>query len=242
MSPGSTPRLLVVGVGRAGGSFADALGDAGWDVATVHHGDAPAASAAGDHDMVLLCVPDPAVAQLAARLAVRSSVVVAHCAGSLGLDVLAPHPRVASVHPLVALADRASGAQRLRGAWFGIAGDPVVEQVVDALGGRAVQVADEDRTIYHAAAVVASNHLVALMGQVQRLAESVDVPLEAYLDLAVGALANVVATDPATALTGPVARGDWATVRRHLDALPEQERDAYRTLAEHASRLVDPDG
>ena len=242
MNPGSTPRLLVVGVGRAGGSFADALGEAGWDVVEVHHGDAPGACAAGDHDMVLLCVPDPSVAPLAARLAVRSSVVVAHCAGSLGLDVLAPHPRVASVHPLVALADRASGSQRLRGAWFGIAGDPVVERLVAALGGRAVRVADEDRATYHAAAVVASNHLVALMGQVQRLAESVDVPLEAYLDLAVGALANVVATDPATALTGPVARGDWATVQRHLDALPEHEREAYRVLAEHASRLVDPDG
>jgi predicted short-subunit dehydrogenase-like oxidoreductase (DUF2520 family) len=242
VSPGPTPRLLVVGVGRAGGSFADALGDAGWDVAAVHHGDAAGASAAGEHDLVLLCVPDPAVAAVAGRLAVHDSVVVAHCAGSLGLDVLAPHPRVASVHPLVALADRATGVQRLRGAWFGIAGDPLAGQVVDALGGRAVRVADEDRAIYHAAAVVASNHLVALMGQVQRLAGSVDVPLEAYLDLAVGALANVVATDPATALTGPVARGDWATVQRHLDALPEHERDAYRILAEHASRLVDPDG
>lgn len=242
MSPGSTPRLLVVGDGRAGGSFADALGAAAWDVVTVHHGEATDASAPGEHDLVLLCVPDQVVAQVAARLAVHDSVVVAHCAGSLGLDVLAPHPRVASVHPLVALTDRVVGAQRLRGAWFGVAGDPVAEQVVDALGGRAVQVADEDRTIYHAAAVVASNHLVALMGQVQRLAESVDVPLEAYLDLAVGALANVVATDPASALTGPVARGDWATVQRHLEALPEHERDAYRTLAEHASRLVDPDG
>ncbi len=242
MSPGPTPRLLVIGVGRAGGSFADALTLAGWEVETAHHGAAAEASASGDHDLVLLCVPDPAVATVASQLATHDSVVVAHCAGSLGLDVLAPHPRVGSVHPLVALSDRGRGAERLRGAWFGVAGDPLVERVVEALDGRAVAVADEDRTIYHAAAVVASNHLVALMGQVQRLAGSVDVPLEAYLDLAVGALANVVASDPATALTGPVARGDWATVQRHLDALPEAERDAYRVLAEHAARLVDPDG
>ncbi len=242
MSPEPTPRLLVVGVGRAGGSFADALARVGWDVDTAHHGDAAEASAGGDHDLVLVSVPDPAVATVAARLVAHDSVVVAHCAGSLGLDVLATHPRVGSVHPLVALSDRERGAERLRGAWFGVAGDPLVEQVVVALDGRAVRVADEDRTIYHAAAVVASNHLVALMGQVQRLAASVDVPLEAYLDLAVGALANVVASDPAAALTGPVARGDWATVQRHLDALPEAERDAYRVLAEHAGRLVDPDG
>jgi predicted short-subunit dehydrogenase-like oxidoreductase (DUF2520 family) len=241
VSPEPTPRLLVVGVGRAGGSFADALTRAGWDVETAHHDDAEGASDDGNHDLVLLCVPDPAVAPVADRLVVRESVVVAHCAGSLGLDVLAPHPRVGSVHPLVALSDREQGAERLRGAWFGVAGDPLVERVVAALDGRAVRVAEGDRTIYHAAAVVASNHLVALMGQVRRLAESVDVPLEAYLDLAVGALANVVASDPATALTGPVARGDWATVQRHLDALPAAEREAYRILAEHAARLVEPD-
>jgi predicted short-subunit dehydrogenase-like oxidoreductase (DUF2520 family) len=97
---------------------------------------------------------------------------------------------------------------------------------------------DDDRVLYHAAAVVASNHLVALMGQVERLALAAGVPLEAYLDLADETLANVRALGPRGALTGPAARGDEATIRRHLRALPADERKAYRALAEAARRLA----
>ena len=227
--------VRIVGAGRAGGSFAAALTAAGWQVDLVHH-DHPDPGAGAD--LVLSCVPDAAVARLAAGWPVHDHVVVAHCAGSLGLDVLAPHPMVGSVHPLVSLPDPVTGAQRLQGAWFGVAGHPWMRSVVAALEGTAVSVADEDRAVYHAAAVVASNHLVALMGQVQRLAAAADVPLDAFVALAQGSLSNVAATDPATALTGPVARGDWDTVQRHLDAIGPEERDAYRALAEQAARLA----
>lgn len=228
-------RIRIVGAGRAGGSFAEALGAAGWTVDLVHH-DHP--DPAAGVDLVLSCLPDRSIASLAAAWPVRPEVVVAHCAGSLGLDVLTPHPRVASVHPLVSLPDATTGAARLRGAWFAVAGDPLAGEVVTALAGRAVTVGDEDRVVYHAAAVVASNHLVALMGQVERLAESVGVPLDAFLALARGTLDNVAAVGPRAALTGPVARGDWDTVERHLDALDPAERDAYRALAALAARLV----
>lgn len=232
-------RVRIVGAGRAGRSFAVALGDAGWQVDLVHHDHPDPGDGA---DLVLTCVPDTAVGPLAASWPVRGEVVVAHCAGSLGLDVLAPHPLVGSVHPLVALPDPGTGAARLRGAWFGIAGHPWMQSVVDVLGGTSVTVEDQDRVVYHATAVVASNHLVALMGQVERLAASVGVPLDAFVALARGSLANVAATDPATALTGPVARGDWATVGRHLAALDPDERPAYLALAAAARRLVADDG
>jgi predicted short-subunit dehydrogenase-like oxidoreductase (DUF2520 family) len=139
----------------------------------------------------------------------------------------------------VALPDPERGVERLVGAWFGLAeeGDPLVEEVVDELHGRIVRVAEGDWAKYHAAAVMASNHLVALLGQVQRVATTISVPLDAYLDLARGALDDVSALGPVTALTGPVRRGDLATVQRHLDALPESERAAYRALAEEAARL-----
>ncbi len=228
-------RVRIVGAGRAGGSFAGALSDAGWSVDLVHH-DHP--DPAHQVDLVLVCVPDAAVAALVAGWPAHPEVVVAHCAGSLGLDALAPHPRVGAVHPLVSLPDPATGAARLRGAWYGVAGDPVVGAVVDALGGTAVAVDDSERATYHAAAVVASNHLVALMGQVERLADDAGVPRAAYLELARGSLANVGATGAAAALTGPVARGDWDTVRRHLAALPDAERPAYVAMAELAARLV----
>lgn len=227
----------VVGPGRAGGALAQALTDAGWRVDGPLGREHDPATTTSDVRIVLLAVPDGAVADVAASLH-PGDAVVAHVAGSLGLDVLAPHARVGSVHPLVSLPDAELGARRLRGAWFATAGDPVLAEVVDALGGRSVAVDDADRTTYHAAAAVAANHVVALLGQVERLARSIDVPLEAYLDLARGALDNVAEVGPAAALTGPVARGDRATVVRHLEALPDDERATYAVLAEAAERLV----
>ena len=230
-------RVRIVGPGRAGGSFERALASAGWSVTTTRRGE-PLADAAAGVDLVLVCVPDRDVAQVVAAITPDPSTVVAHCAGSLGLDVLASHTTVGSVHPLVALPSPDLGAAALVGAWFGVAGDPLVRRVVDALDGQAVAVDDAHRTVYHAAAVVASNHLVALMGQVERIAADAGVPLEAYLELARGSLRNVADLGPTAALTGPVSRGDWDTVRRHLRALPPEERPAYRALADEAARLA----
>lgn len=231
--------VRIIGAGRAGGSFADALSAVGHDVALVHHDDA---GEPVDTDLVLLCVPDAAVADVAARIPHSDTAVIAHCAGSLGLVALDGHRRVASIHPLVSLPDRSVGAQRLRGAWFAVAGDPLVNDLAVSLGGTAVTVADADRVRYHAAAAVASNHLVALMGQVERLAASAGVPLEAFLSLAAGSLDNVATLGPAAALTGPVARGDWVTVQAHLDALPDDERGIYLALVAAADRLAGGDG
>lgn len=176
---------------------------------------------------------------MAAAVTPDERTVVAHLAGSLGLDVLAPHPRTAGLHPLVAMPDADVGAARLAaGAWFGVAGDPLAQRAVEDLGGRWFPVADADRAAYHAAAVVASNHLVALMGQVERIAESVGVPGEAYLDLARGSLDNVAHLGARAALTGPVVRGDWETVARHLAALPPAERETYRAMAAAARKLA----
>jgi predicted short-subunit dehydrogenase-like oxidoreductase (DUF2520 family) len=100
-------------------------------------------------------------------------------------------------------------------------------------------VADADRAAYHAAAAIASNHLVALLGQVERVAARAGVPLEAYLDLVRVTLDNVAEMGPAAALTGPVARGDWATVERHRAALPADELVAYDAMVAAARRLVD---
>ena len=229
--------VRIVGAGRAGGSFALALGRRGWHVDVLGRGADPSA-AASQVDLVLLCVPDGAIAEVAGSIEPVEGTVVAHCAGSLGLDALDGHPRRAVVHPLVSLPSSEVGAERLDGAWFGISGDPFAAELVAVLGGRAVEVADGDRAAYHAAAVVASNHLVALLGQVERIAAGIDVPLEAFLALSAGSLDNVAALGPAAALTGPVARGDWSTVQRHLDALDPSERETYLAMARAAARLA----
>lgn len=210
----------IIGRGRAGQSLERALEKAAFTPSV---------------DLIVLAVPDTAIAEVAASLPVRDDVVVCHLAGALGLDVLAPHPRRASMHPLRSIPTTSTD---LTGAWWAVAGDPVVRSVVEALDGWVVEVDDAHRVRYHAAAVMASNHLVALLGAVERVAASAGVPLDAFFDLVRGTVDNVAALGPAAALTGPVARGDWDTVDRHLAALPDDERPLYTALSNAAFSLI----
>lgn len=232
------PTVRIVGPGRAGGSFAAALASIGWVVApAVRRGDDPT-HAGGGVDLVLICTPDSAIAPVAAAIE-PSEAVVAHTAGSLGLEVLAPHRRRAAIHPLMSLPDAELGARRLRdGGWFAVAGDEIARAVVAAFGGQALEVADADRAVYHAAACVASNHVVTLLAQVERLAHAIGVPAEAYLALTRASIDNVDRLGAAAALTGPAARGDDQTIARHLEALPEAEHRLYRALVDEARRLA----
>jgi predicted short-subunit dehydrogenase-like oxidoreductase (DUF2520 family) len=227
--------VLVVGRGRAGGSFAAALGARGWQVELQSAQDA---ADPADADLVLICVPDAAVASVASGLP-PTDAVVAHVSGSLGLDVLAPHERRASIHPLVALPNPEVGAARLgAGANFAVAGHPMAREVVTALGGTAIEVPDEHRAAYHAAACVASNHLVALLGQAERVAAQAGVPLRAFEHLVRGTVDNVFTLGPAAALTGPAARGDETTLQRHRAVLDRSELVAYDAMVDLCRRLA----
>ena len=231
--------VRIIGPGRAGRSFASALAAAGVEVRDLlGHAD-DVSSAAVDVDVLLLAVPDQAVAGVAWAVRPVPSTVVAHCSGALGLEVLAPHERVAALHPLVTLPDPAVGAARLgSGGYFAVAGDQAVTELVVALGGRTLAIPADARAGYHAAACMASNHLVALLGQVQRVAASVGLPLEAFLPLAQGALDDVGRLGPAAALTGPVARGDLTTIERHRQVLDPAELGGYNAGVDLARRLV----
>lgn len=229
-------QVTIIGSGRAGSSFALALGQVGWRVALRRRGD-PIGDAT-TADLVLICTPDAMVESMASTIE-PGPAVVAHVAGSLPLTVLEPHSRRASVHPLMALPDAAIGAARLLdGGWFAVAGDPLAVEVVADLGGRAIAVRDDQRALYHATASVASNHLVALLAQVERLSDTIGVPREAFLDLARGSLDNVCALGALAALTGPAARGDTATLDRHRAALPPGELALYDCLMTEARRLA----
>jgi predicted short-subunit dehydrogenase-like oxidoreductase (DUF2520 family) len=229
-----TLRVRIVGNGRAGGSLAGAL-DGRASVERRGRGDL--ADAARDVDLLVLAVPDRAIAECATAVEPADAVVI-HLSGVTGLDALAPHPRVGSLHPLVSFPDATQGARRFRGAWMAVAGDPLVGELARLLDGRSIHVADEQRALYHATACIASNHLVALMSQVERLAATLGVPAQPFLELASGAMANTLVTGAAAALTGPVSRGDWETVRRHVAALPPAERPLYLALAAEAAVLA----
>jgi predicted short-subunit dehydrogenase-like oxidoreductase (DUF2520 family) len=230
----------LIGPGRAGRSLAIALSNAGWGLAGMlgRHDDLH--FAARGVDVLVIATPDSAVAQVSAVVEPSPTTVVLHLAGSLGLDVLDPHPRRASVHPLVTLPEPRSGATRLAaGGFFAVAGDPLALDLVAALGGQPLAVSDDARAAYHAAACLAANHVVALLGQVERVAATAGVPLAAFTGLARGAVDDVAAVGPALALTGPVARGDRATIERHRAVLDPSERPAYDALVELSQRLVE---
>jgi predicted short-subunit dehydrogenase-like oxidoreductase (DUF2520 family) len=235
-------------------TVAAALADRGWRVVAVagRSADAPGARAAAqrfgapalsvedagrDADLVIVATPDAAIDEAATRLApsVRADALVIHLSGARGLDALRSVPaRTGSLHPLQTFPTTDAGADRLAGAWCAIAGDPQVGDLAALLGLHAVEVDDADRVRYHAAACIASNHLVALLDQVRRIAP---IPLAAFFPLVQATVENVAERGPAAALTGPVARGDAETVRAHLDALAGEDRDAYRDLARLAQRL-----
>ena len=229
--------IRILGQGRAGGSLGLALVRVGWTVEFVHHGDTSNDAAHGV-GMLVIATPDAAIAHTAQAIEPNPACEVLHLSGSLGLSVLLPHERRGSLHPLVSLPYPDIGADRLIGAWMAVQG-PAARAIAKALHARTFDVDEHQRDLYHATAVVASNHLVALIGQVERLAQQLGVPLEAFLALANGSLQNARDLGAHDALTGPASRGDWSTVARHLVALPSDERDLYRALARAASRLAD---
>ncbi|MEY2397363.1 MAG: hypothetical protein QOJ00_537 [Actinomycetota bacterium] len=228
----------VIGAGRAGGAMARALTKVGWIERAALGRNDDVTHAASDVDVLIVATPDAAIATVASAIAPNPNCCVVHLSGALGADVLAPHPRRATVHPLVALPDAHTGARRLLdGAWFAltVGGDAMGAAIVDALGGRRVALADSEqvRALHHAACCVAANHLTTLLGQVERLAAAAGVPVDAYLALARGAVVNVADVGAAAALTGPIARGDWVTVDRHraaVDAAAPAERELYEAL------------
>lgn len=234
----------IIGAGRAGRSLHGALEQVGLDAELLDRTTDNRRALDGAR-MVILAVSDDAIAEVAASLE-PGDAVVAHVSGSRTLDVLAPHRRRASMHPLMSLPNATTGAARLLDAChFAVCGDDAVLEIVDALGGIAFEVADADRPTYHAAACVAANHIVTLCAQVERLADDVGVPASAFWAMVETSVANVTETGAAAALTGPAARGDWGTIAAHLESIGEGERALYRAVAKAAAALAGndwPDG
>jgi predicted short-subunit dehydrogenase-like oxidoreductase (DUF2520 family) len=232
--------IRIIGPGRAGTSLAAALSARGWEVVGFLGRHDDVREAARDVDVLVIATPDDLVADVAAAVAPRPETTVLHLSGSLGLNVLAPHQRRGALHPLVPLPNAAVGAARLvSGVTFAVSGAGVARSLALSLGGRVVEVADADRAAYHAAACIAANHVVALLGQVERVAALAGLDLEAFLPLTRAAVDDVAALGPLQALTGPAVRGDWDTLSRHLDALPARERAGYQAGAALATQLAE---
>lgn len=199
-----------------------------------------------DTTAVFLSVPDDVLPEMAHTLAGQGRApggcAAFHLSGALSTDILAPlHERgyaVGSLHPLQSLAHPIPGADRLRGSYFAVSGEPGAvrtgRRLVGLLDGHALGVPVSGRALYHAAAVVAATYVPTLMAMAGRLLVQSGVPeesaIDALLPLVRGALDNVEDLGLLEALTGPVTRGDIETVRIHLMAMEPREREVYRTL------------
>lgn len=213
-TPACKPRLAVVGRGRMGAAIAGALTRAGYEISGPLGRGADGRGA----DAVLLCVPDAEIAR--AALQIVPGPLVGHCSGATGLDVLAPH-QAFSLHPLMTVT--AEGAE-FAGAGAAIAGSTplalaLAGALARALGMHPVEVAEEDRAAYHAAASMASNFLVTLEAAAERVAHAAGVERDQLVPLVRATVENWARLGPERALTGPVARGDEATVGRQRAAI-----------------------
>jgi predicted short-subunit dehydrogenase-like oxidoreductase (DUF2520 family) len=192
---------------------------------------------AASPELVLLCVPDRAIGQVASEIA--AGPWVAHVSGATPLSALEPHERRFSMHPLVSIThDR--GPAQLDGGWCAVTAESADALglgfwLAETLGLRPFQLADEKRAVYHAAAAIASNYLVTLRETAGSLLASAGAPTMALDPLMRSVIEN------GYELTGPIARGDWKTVARHLDAIretrPELE-DVYVALARATAEIA----
>ena len=214
------------------------------------------AAAAGE--LVLLCVSDDAIeavcSQLADAKAFAGGAIVAHCSGALDSGVLAPARdkcgcAVASFHPLQTFPTARAAIERFAGVYCFCEGDEratgVLVELAPAIGARAVVLPSAGKAMYHAAAVMAGNYLTTLMDAAAEMCQLAgvdrDTALAALGVLAVTTAANTQAMGPADALTGPIARGDAGTVRRHLAALascPGDLQALYRAAGQRTVALA----
>ena len=211
-------RIDVIGSGRVGAAVAGRLRERGLDLGSA------------DPEVVLLCVPDRAIADVAASI--PRGPWVAHVSGATPLRALAPHERRFGVHPLQTFT-RGRGPEQLDGAWAAVTaededGHDAGFWLAETLGLRPFSLAEGSRTLYHAGAVFVSNYLVTLHRAAALLFESAGAPPEALEPLMRRTIENHFE------LTGPVSRGDWATVDAHRAAIHAErpELDSlYETLA-----------
>ena len=217
--------IRIIGSGRVGSAVAARLRERGFELAD------------DEADLVLLCVPDRAIPEVAAT--VPEGPWIGHTSGATPLSALAPHVRRFGLHPLQSFT-RARGPEQLDGAYAAVTGESdeareVGSWLAHQLGLEPFALDDSERVLYHAGAVVAASYLVTLHQAAADLVQAAGAPPEALLPL----MRRVIEND--FELTGPAVRGDWETVEAHLEAirerLPELE-PLYRALADATAELA----
>jgi predicted short-subunit dehydrogenase-like oxidoreductase (DUF2520 family) len=213
--------IAIVGAGRLGRALASAM--IGAELRVI--GPLGRGADAKGADIVLLCVPDSAIAAAAALI--EPGVLVGHCSGISDLTLLAPHEAF-SMHPLMTVTGGASVS--FAGAGCAVSGTTdrareIAESLASRLRMRPFRLKDADRPLYHAAASMASNYLVTLEDAAEQLMAEVGVERDLLVPLVRAAVENWARLGARGALTGPIVRGDITTAKRQRDAIAERSPD-----------------
>ena len=267
-SAGEPPVIGIVGAGAVGTALGVALSRAGWPIHAVASRDAGrrerfralvgAARVFADPEplldeveLIILAVPDDAIAPLAGSLRMYSGQAMVHTSGALGADVLAPAmaagTQVGAFHPLVAFADMERAVAGLHGATVAIEGDDqlaaLLADMAEAIGATPVRLAPGSKAAYHAAAVLAAGGFIALLDAIAELGRVAGLDeagsLAIYGPLIEGTLDNARALGIRAALTGPTTRGDVGTLASHLAALRSHAPGVVDLYVAAARREID---
>ena len=270
--------ISLIGIGRAGGALALALARAGHKIDYLVHRSAAVASSIVPHlswdtrvvtmnatftirsDVVLIATRDPDISDAAMQVPdhIDGTPVVLHTSGSLSSDILNNLSdrgcSVGSMHPLVSISDPFSGADNFANVFFCLEGNDravaTAELLVTSLGGRSFSIPTDKKPLYHAAAVTACGHVIALIDiaieMLSKCGMGSERSREILFPLIESTIRNLESHDTASSLTGSFARADVAALRRHLisidSTVPNAVREIYLRLGERSLDLAAANG
>jgi predicted short-subunit dehydrogenase-like oxidoreductase (DUF2520 family) len=242
--------FAIVGAGMVGTAIGYLLKKAGYEIVAIADKSAAALRRAQSYiggkayrkpqevlreaDCILITTPDDIILSVCKDIALSPLIkgkYIFHMSGAGGLDLLEPAKKadaaVASIHPLQSFSSIDNAIQNIPSSYFGITADAKAktraETIVLALGGKPIYISSKQKSLYHAAACVASNYLVSLLNVVESIYQSIGISekdaKKAYLPLIYGSLKNIEFSGSIQALTGPIVRGDSGTIQKHVDAI-----------------------
>jgi predicted short-subunit dehydrogenase-like oxidoreductase (DUF2520 family) len=260
-------KLGFIGAGTIGSALALKLNSQGYPVVAVssrHHtsakklaqaisGCSPVANnqnVADSAELVFITTPDDVIASVASQIAWHQGQMVVHCSGAAATDILEPAKKagayVGVFHPLQTFAGAREAMENMPGSTFALeAEEPllgILQEMAHALGGHWIKLKAGDKAVYHAAAVITSNYLVTLVKLATDLWQTFGVPREkatkALLPLIRGTVRNLETIGLPQCLTGPIARGDSGTIKKHLEALEKASPDTLATYRELGLKTI----
>ncbi len=271
-------KISIIGIGRLGGALAIALSKKNFEVENLFvRNSQTVEKIAGaidprpqiltgkdfsqiESDVILIAAQDAEIEKIAAELSenLKTRPIIFHMSGALSSGILEKLKQigcaVGSIHPLVSISDAQIGAEKFKGAFFCVEGDAraveIGEKIVDALGGKSFTLTAENKILYHAAAVTACGHLIALVDAAIEMLENCGLSESAarkiLSPLIKSTVENLETQTTAEALTGTIARADVETLEKHIAAIEEKTStevlEIYLQLAMRSTHLAERQG